>query len=168
MKSAVATIIALCFVAATCSAHVLSPESKPTGAVDVQAQNLAEEATNLGNVLLEVAEGLANDQSKQDDEYFFKDLWTKASNHIREAVRKFKDVIKGTAKDMRSTIKEGADKAKQKAQEKAFEILAKIMGNSMGMYAAEDSQVAFRKDVCAKLERVGRKLIAEGEKLSRH
>ncbi|KAL1414422.1 hypothetical protein MTO96_030273 [Rhipicephalus appendiculatus] len=168
MKSAVATILALCFVAATCSAHVVSQASKPTVAEDVQAQILAEQATNVGNILLQLAEELAKDQSKQDDEYFLKDLWTNATHHFKEAVRKIKGVIQGTANDMKSTIQQGAEKAKQKAQEKVFEILAKIMGDSMGMYAAEDSQVAFRKDVCAKLERVGRKLIAEGEKLSRH
>uniref|UniRef100_A0A6M2CGW8 Putative conserved secreted protein midgut overexpressed n=1 Tax=Rhipicephalus microplus TaxID=6941 RepID=A0A6M2CGW8_RHIMP len=166
MKSAVATILAVCFAAATCSAHVLS--GKPTVAVSAQAQKLAKEATDVGNILLEVAQGLSKDDSKLDTEYFLKDLFVKASNHIKEAVRKIKNVIQGTAQDMRDTIKEGADKAKQKAQEKAFEILAKIMGDSMGMYAAEDSQVAFRKDVCAKLERVGRKLIVEGEQLSRN
>uniref|UniRef100_A0A6G5A5B9 Putative conserved secreted protein n=1 Tax=Rhipicephalus microplus TaxID=6941 RepID=A0A6G5A5B9_RHIMP len=166
MKSAVATILAVCFAAATCSAHVLS--GKPTVAVSAQTQKLAKEATDVGNILLEVAQGLSKDESKLDTEYFLKDLFVKASNHIKEAVRKIKNVIQGTAQDMRDTIKEGADKAKQKAQEKAFEILAKIMGDSMGMYAAEDSQVAFRKEVCAKLERVGRKLIAEGEQLSRY
>uniref|UniRef100_A0A6G5A7K3 Putative conserved secreted protein n=1 Tax=Rhipicephalus microplus TaxID=6941 RepID=A0A6G5A7K3_RHIMP len=166
MKSAVATILAVCFAAATCSAHVLS--GKPTVAVSAQAQKLAKGATDVGNILLEVAQGLSKDESKLDTEYFLKDLFVKASNHIKEAVRKIKNVIQGTAQDMRDTIKEGADKAKQKAQEKAFEILAKIMGDSMGMYAAEDSPVAFRKDVCAKLERVGRKLIVEGEQLSRY
>lgn len=168
MKAATAIILAVCFAAATCSAHVLSQESKPTVVVDVQAQNLGKETVDLGNVLLEVAKTLSKDESKQDDEYFLKDLWVKATQHVVEAVKKIKDVIRGTAKDMKSTIKEGADKAKQKAQEKAFEILAKIMGDSMGMYAAEESQVAFRKDVCAKLDRVGRRLVAEGEKLSRY
>ncbi|KAH7961889.1 hypothetical protein HPB52_013230 [Rhipicephalus sanguineus] len=168
MKTALAIVLALCFTAATCSAHVLSQESKPTVVVNVQAQKLAEEAVDVGNVLIEAAKGLSKDESKQDDEYFLKDLWVKAKQHIVEAVKKVKNVIQGTAKDMKSTIQESADRAKQKAQEKAFTILAKIMGDSMGMYAAEDSQVAFRKDVCAKLDRVGRRLVAEGEKLSRH
>ncbi|KAL3242361.1 hypothetical protein MRX96_021279 [Rhipicephalus microplus] len=68
MKSAVATILAVCFAAATCSAHVLS--GKPTVAV---------------------AQGLSKDESKLDTEYFLKDLFVKASNHIKEAVRKIKN-----------------------------------------------------------------------------
>lgn len=168
MKGATAALLTLAFVAATCSAHVLSQEAKPVVGVDVQTEKLGKELAEVGHILVNVAKVVANQgKSDEGDAYMFGDIWHTIKTAVKETGRKFTDAAKNAVNDVKQTLQKAAEKAKQRAQEKAFEILARIMGDSMAAYAAEDFNT-YRKDMCTKIERVGKKLIAEGERLSRH
>ncbi|XP_037571443.1 uncharacterized protein LOC119453476 [Dermacentor silvarum] len=169
MKGAVVAFLALYVVAVTCSAHVLSQETKKTQEGGLN-QNLGNEVELVGKLLLETAEVLAKDNSKQDDEYFLRDLLEKARDALTNAGKKMTEVAKNAVDDVKTAMQKAFERTKQKASEKALEILAKVMGDSMASYAAEDSgsQSAFRQTVVDKLQLVGNKFVAAGKKLSGH
>ncbi|XP_037557799.1 uncharacterized protein LOC119434817 [Dermacentor silvarum] len=169
MKGAVVAFLALCVAAVTCSAHVLSQETKKTQE-GVLNQDLGNEVALVGELLLETADVLAKDNSMQDDEYFLRDLLEKAKDALKNAGKKMKEVAQNAVDDVKTAVQKAIERTKQKASEKALEILAKVMGDSLSSYAAEDSgaQTAFRHNVVRKLRRTGEKLVAAGRKLSGH
>ncbi|XP_065289510.1 uncharacterized protein [Dermacentor albipictus] len=169
MKGAVVTFLALYVVAVTCSAHVLSQETKKAEEGGLKV-NLGKEVTLVGEILVETAETLAKDDLKQDDEYFLRDLWEKAKDTLKNAGRKIHEVTKTAVGDMKTAMEQATSRIREKAIEKAMGILAKVMGNAMESYAAEDSGAAtqFRNDLVHRLKRTGEKFIAAGKKLSGH
>ncbi|XP_075538459.1 uncharacterized protein LOC142572902 [Dermacentor variabilis] len=169
MKGAVVTFVALYVVAVTCSAHVLSQETKKAEEGGLK-ENLGKEVTLLGQILVETADALAKDDLKQDDEYFLRDLWEKAKDTLTNAGKKIQEVTKAAVGDMKTAMEQAAKRVKEKAIEKAMGILAKVMGDSMASYAAEDSSAPteFRSVLVHRLKRTGEKYIAAGKKLSGH
>ncbi|KAH7962052.1 hypothetical protein HPB52_014083 [Rhipicephalus sanguineus] len=138
MRSVFAAICLLGIVAFTANAHAL-PEQKPS--VDVAFKSAAQEALYLGEILNDAAEALTEDEELKaaSDEYFIRDLWSKAKEALKNATQKATSSVKGAYDEAKEHLKKVANEAQQKLKEKAAEIMSKILTKIAGQYALEDS-----------------------------
>ncbi|XP_077512772.1 uncharacterized protein LOC144123935 [Amblyomma americanum] len=184
MKQIVAVLVITGIVATTCSAYLLPEEThlKFEETLEVETQRIAEQAIQTGLILREVAQQLSEESIESlvknvqlptfspffpPGEYFFKLLWQKTKDAVRKAGEKISNATKDVVSDLKSTIKQVTDTAKEKAREKALEVMAKIFGQMMSTYVADDLEINTDsiKALCDKIAAAGERLIAEGTKL---
>ncbi|XP_077512192.1 uncharacterized protein LOC144123188 [Amblyomma americanum] len=167
MKPTLLAFVVVCFAAS--SALVLPEEHESTfdETVGAAANRVGDEAILVGSILRDMARQLSEDEDLGDEEYFVRDLWTRAKDAVVQAGKKITDVATKAVKEASSTIKEATDKATEKAKEKTFEFLAKIFGKSLDSYAAKDyaTRGDFFKGLCARIDELGQTLIKVGRKL---
>ncbi|KAK8769412.1 hypothetical protein V5799_014123, partial [Amblyomma americanum] len=158
MKQIVAVLVISGIVATTCSAYLLPEEThlKFEETLEVETQRIAEQAIQTGLILREVAQQLS-EESIETEEYFFKLLWQKTKDAVRKAGEKIRNATNDVVSDLKTTIKQVTDTAKEKAREKALEVMAKIFGQMMSTYVADDLEINTDsiKVLCGKIAAAG-------------
>ncbi|XP_075538462.1 uncharacterized protein LOC142572904 [Dermacentor variabilis] len=138
MKQTIAAICLVGLIACTANAYMLPEEdSRP----EASFSSAAQEAVYLGEVLLDVAQTLAEDEElgAESEEYFLRALWSKAKEALKNATEQAKASIKGAYNDAKDNIKKVAKEAKEKMKEKAAEIMAKLLSKVMNGYALQEA-----------------------------
>ncbi|XP_054932027.1 uncharacterized protein [Dermacentor andersoni] len=144
-----------------------------------KSKEAGKEAILVGEILRHAARELAQNKahySETDaDEYFFRSLWGEIVAAIKNAARVIWDFLKELANNVKEAIKEVAlavvenagDVLRKKATEKALEIVAKMFQNSAATYSTEKyhNKAHTVKEICARMDLVGRRLIEEGKKI---
>ncbi|XP_037561144.1 uncharacterized protein LOC119440292 [Dermacentor silvarum] len=133
------TFVAICLVglvAFTANAYTLPEEES---SLDGSFDSAAQEAVYLGEILLDVAQTLAEDEelSAESDEYFFRALWSKAKEAVQNATEKVKVSVKGAYNKAKDNIEKAAKEAREKLKEKAAEILSKLLSKVTSGYALQ-------------------------------
>ncbi|XP_037510028.1 uncharacterized protein LOC119386836 [Rhipicephalus sanguineus] len=125
-------------VALTANAHTLPEEES---SVDAVFANAAQEAVYLGEILRDVADTLEKDEelSAEGEEYFFRDLWNKTKEAVKNAAKKMKTSVKGAYKEAKDNIKKATKEAKDKLKEKAFKIVSELLSKVTSGYAADET-----------------------------
>ncbi|KAL1414412.1 hypothetical protein MTO96_030265 [Rhipicephalus appendiculatus] len=105
-------------------------------------ENAGQEAVHLGEILRDVADTLELDTelSAEADEYFFRALWNKTKEAVKNAVKKIKQSAKGAYKEAKDNIKDATKEAKDRLKEKAAEIISKVLTKISGGYALDETE----------------------------
>lgn len=175
------SVCILAFFAVAGSAYALpEPLSTSVEETEVEAEVSAEEAYEVGLILLGVAHDIEQDDELKDltDEYFMRKLWAKTKNATKKYAGKLKEKFKKYFKKAKVVVKEAvkelalelAEEAKKRAAEKATKVLADIFGGSMASYALEDSETngGFLKHLCTRINEAGLALIEHSKQLREH
>ncbi|XP_037562209.1 uncharacterized protein LOC119441685 [Dermacentor silvarum] len=143
MRHLSAAICLVVLVAFTVNAHTIPEEESNFDATfDSAAKGAAQDAVHVGEILREVAQALADDEdiNAESDEYFFRALWEKTRDALKNATQKVKASVKGAYKEAKDHIKKATEDAQQKLKDKAAEIISKLLTKVMSGYALEDSE----------------------------
>ncbi|KAL1414414.1 hypothetical protein MTO96_030267 [Rhipicephalus appendiculatus] len=92
--------------------------------------------------LRDVADALELDTelSAEGDEYFFRALWNKTKEAVKNAAKKVKHSVKDAYKEAKYNIKNATKEAKDKLKEKALEIVSKVLTKITGGYALDETE----------------------------
>ncbi|XP_037509001.1 uncharacterized protein LOC119385675 [Rhipicephalus sanguineus] len=110
--------------------------------VDRVFDSAAQEAIYLGEILRDVAETLENDEelSAEGDEYFFRDLWNKTKEAVKNAAKKMKLSVKGAYNEAKDNIKKATKEAKDKLKEKTVVIVSELLKKVTSGYAVDETE----------------------------
>ncbi|KAH7965814.1 hypothetical protein HPB49_011253 [Dermacentor silvarum] len=134
MKQTFAAIFLLGLVAFAANAYMLPEEESSLDSV-------AQEAVCLGEILRDVAQTLDEDEelSAASEEYFFRALWSKAKEAVKNATEKMKESVKGAYKEAKENLQKAAKEAQEKLKEKAAEIMSKLLSKVTSGYALQEA-----------------------------
>ncbi|XP_049517487.1 uncharacterized protein LOC125943127 [Dermacentor silvarum] len=166
MKSTSAAIFLVGLVAFTANAYAFPEE---VARLDTTFDSAAQDAVYLGEVLCDVAQTLAGDEElgAESDEYFFRALWNKTKQAVKDATQKLKVSVKGAYKEAKDNIRKAAKEARQKLKDKATVIMSKLLTKVMSGYALDDSEshVNFIKMFVNVIQRAAQRFMKMGKVL---
>ncbi|XP_065304441.2 uncharacterized protein [Dermacentor albipictus] len=123
--------------------------------IDQQSRSVGVQAIQVGEVLRAISQGLRDTAQPSEhlehesEEYFFKKLWKKAKNAVKQVGKVVEKGVKGVVTS------------------KAADIVKKFLEDKLSVYALEDGKTYndFRHDLAKDFERVGSALIEKGTQL---
>lgn len=179
-RIAVAACI-LGFLAVAASAHTpQKPLSASGGKTELEAELSAEEAFQVGWMLLDVAHDVEQEDEPKGvtDEYFLKKIFGKSKNATKNFAGGLKEKLKNYVNKTASAVKvaakelavELANEAKQRVKQKAYQILLDILKNAEASYAVEDSEtnVDVMKHLSTRIRHTGLALIERSKERRSH
>ncbi|KAL1414415.1 hypothetical protein MTO96_030268 [Rhipicephalus appendiculatus] len=139
MRAILSVISLVGLVALTANADSLSEEDSN---IDAAFDSAAQEALYLGEILRDVAETLAKDEklSVEGEEYFFRRLWNKTKEAVKDAAKKIKMSAKEVYAETKDNIKKATKDAKDKLKEKAFQIVSELLTKVTSDYSVDETE----------------------------
>ncbi|XP_050043676.2 uncharacterized protein [Dermacentor andersoni] len=170
MNATSGAICVLSLIASTAMAVTLTPKIPSVDAIfKGQTNSAADEAFQIGEILLSVARKLDGDNqlAVETEEYLASVLWERIKSAVSNAPTTVKEAVVGAYHEASNHISNAASDVKQKLKRKTAEILADLIVKAIMGYASEDSdsRIDLVKNLSRDIERVGQRLIQQSRVL---